>query len=129
MYASRYGTHLSYSWKRGNSHNPLRFGVNMGERLNTYTITQDDISNEGMVRRQFNSTKIHVTDMSFERIDGSSVQVIEHAPASETLYPAICSCGCEVEPTRITLLLMDGAVAYPAPCCDTIQFFEGDAKQ
>ena len=97
----------------------------MGERLNTYTITQDDIGNDGIVRRPFNDSTIDVTRMSFEKPDGSSNQVVEHAPASETLCPAICSCGREVKPTRITLILADGVVAYPASCCNSIQFFDG----
>ena len=98
----------------------------MGERLrNTYLITDDDISDEGTVRRPFNDDYIQATQMSFEKPDGSRADVIECLPASETLCPAICSCGQEVNCSRITLVLSDGNIAYPASCCNSIQFFDG----
>jgi hypothetical protein len=97
----------------------------MGERLNTYFITNDDISDDGIVRRPFNNSQIHATQMMFEKPDGTGAKVIECLPAGETLCPAICSCGQEVNCSRITLVLDDGNVAYPASCCHSIQFFDG----
>lgn len=99
----------------------------MEERLrNTYLITNEDISDEGIVRRPFKGDHIQATQMSFEKPDGTRAEVLECLPAGDTLCPAICSCGEEVNYSRITLVLDDGNVAYPAPCCNTIQFFEGD---
>tara|TARA_R110000787_G_scaffold208786_4_gene318777 strand:+ start:2150 stop:2458 length:309 start_codon:yes stop_codon:yes gene_type:complete len=98
----------------------------MGSRLNTYPISEHNIRDDGRVLRPFDSELIDATQMSFVKPDGTHIEVVECLPAGETLCPAICSCGVEVECSRITLVLDNSIIAYPASCCNSIQFFEGD---
>ena len=96
----------------------------MESRLNTYTISHHNILNDGRVLRPFDNNEIDATLMSFEKADGSKIEVVKYLSAGDTLCPAICSCGTEVQCSRITLVLDDGSIAYPASCCNSIQFFK-----
>ncbi|MBT4407337.1 MAG: hypothetical protein HOC79_05625 [Euryarchaeota archaeon] len=101
----------------------------MEARPNTiYTITHKDIRDDGLINRPYNNTTISASSLKFEKLDGTSVRVVDWLSADETLCPAFCSCGTEVNCSRITLVLEDGKIVYPAACCNTIQFFKGDAK-
>ena len=91
-----------------------------------YNLSIGDFNDTGRVVRPDGSF-VALDKVSIER-NGKSVRIISYDYANQTLGVAICSCGEQVDGTRITMTLEDGSVFLPALCCGKAIFFDGDVE-
>lgn len=90
--------------------------------MRKYILSINAVDDTGLVKRPDGSTVRLDKIMIMKSKEWVSALGYEYA--SIVLGDSYCSCGVEVEPTSVCLLLNDGSILYPAKCCNQAVFFD-----